>query len=134
MGRGRKGARTRQCDRPRRGASGDTPFTPEERDVIATQLREIRELIVGGASLNAAQLAALDERLEYVEAASHRLSRRDWANIFLSTIFSFAMEHALGSGLVTEVLQLAAHVLGHLFGGGGFPELPGGGSPPTQIL
>jgi hypothetical protein len=112
---------------PGMGAAGETLFTPEERQVIAVQLREIKELIVGAAALNAAQIEELDERIEYVAAASHRLARRDWAGIFLSTIFSFAIEHSLGSPLVAEVLRLAAHGLGHLFGSGGFPELPGGG-------
>jgi hypothetical protein len=110
---------------PGGGPRADTMFSEEERGVIAVQLREIRELIVATAHLDAAGVEALDERIRYAEEASHRLTRRDWANILVSTIASFAIEHALASSLVREVFRLAAHGLGHLFGGG-FPELPSG--------
>ena len=109
---------------PTPDADEDTQFSTEERQVIAAQLREIRELIVATAQLDAAQLEELDARLRYVEEASQRLTRRDWANILLSTIFSFAIEHALSGQLVSEVMRLAANGLGHLFGGG-LPQLPG---------
>jgi hypothetical protein len=107
------------------GPSDETSFTEDERALIADQLQEIRELIVTRAELNEAQIEQLDERLDYVQNASSRLTRRDWANIFVSSILSFAIEHALGSEVVSEVLRYSARTLGHLFGGD-LPGLPPG--------
>jgi hypothetical protein len=104
----------------RQGDESNAPFTAEEQAQVATQLNEIKEVLVQN---HQADRRALESRIEYLREASTRMGRRDWLNIFVGTIFSWALTGLAPPEGVREVLALAAHGLGHLFGGG-VPQLP----------
>lgn len=48
----------------------NSPFTPEEQEEIAKQLREIKEYVKEMYPLSNPQLHALEERLDYLETAA----------------------------------------------------------------
>jgi hypothetical protein len=102
------------------GDSDNTPFTPEEQVEVAKQLIEVRNLLV---HTHQADPAALESRIDYLIDASTRMGRRDWLNIFIGGIFSWALTGLVPPEGVREVLAIASHALGHLFGGG-VPQLP----------
>ena len=56
----------------------NTPFTPDEQNQIADQLQFMVERARRTYSLSEAQVKALNEKLDYVVDASHRLGRKDW--------------------------------------------------------
>jgi hypothetical protein len=102
------------------GDEDNSPFNPEEQDQIAAQLNEIKELLV---QTHQVDRRALESRIDYLREASTRMGRRDWLNIFIGTIFGWALNGLVPPEGVREVLFVAAHGLGHLFGGG-MPQLP----------
>src|SRR5439155_883546 len=69
----------------------DAPFTAAEQAEIAVQLGEIKELLARTEQLEGARLRALEARLEYLEDASTRMSRKDWLTMFYGTVFSWAL-------------------------------------------
>lgn len=104
----------------RSGEDSNSPFDLEEQAQIAAQLNEIKELLV---QTHQADRLALESRIEYLREASTRMGRRDWLNIFIGTIFGWALNGLVPPEGVREVLTMATHGLGHLFGGG-LPQLP----------
>jgi hypothetical protein len=101
----------------------NAPFTLEEQEKIASQLREIRELLVRTERLEGERLRAVESRLDYLQEASTRMGRRDWLNIFYGAVFSWALTALVSPDSAREVLIAAAQGLGDLFGGG-IPQLP----------
>jgi hypothetical protein len=61
----------------------NSPFTSFEQNQIADQLRVMVERAQRTYSLSAAQTKALNEKLDYVAEASHRLGRKDWFLLLL---------------------------------------------------
>jgi hypothetical protein len=98
----------------------NTPFSPEEQAEIVAQLNEIKQLLVNNYG---ADPQALASRIEQLTEASTRLGRRDWLNIFLGTLFGWALNGLVPPQGIREVLALASHTIGHLFGGS-VPQLP----------
>jgi hypothetical protein len=110
---------------PEGAPRNDTAFTDEERRIVATQLHEIRELIVAKAELNEAQIQDLDFRIRYVQEAAGRVeSRRYWFGIFFSALVTFALAQHLEATLIAEALRVGMHGLRDLFDDLGFSELP----------
>ncbi|HUQ23588.1 MAG TPA: hypothetical protein VM049_11310 [Gaiellaceae bacterium] len=103
----------------------NTPFSESERAQISTQLREIKEYLRTTQSLGAAQMVAIDSRLEYLEEAAGRIGRVDWRNAFVGVMLGLVVEAVAPPEAVREVLSLALRGLSHLFGGA-LPELPPG--------
>jgi hypothetical protein len=103
-----------------KGDKDNTPFSLEEQAQIAAQLNEIKELLV---KTHGADRGALEGRVENLVKASTRLGRRDWLTIFLGTMFTWTLEGLVPPEGLREALMIAAHGLGHLFGGG-VPQLP----------
>jgi hypothetical protein len=101
-------------------ATSHTPFNPEERAQVAAQLNEIKELLI---QTHQADRQALEGRIDYLIDASTRMGRRDWLTLFIGGIFTWTLEGIIPPNGLREVLALAAHALGHLFGGS-LPQLP----------
>jgi hypothetical protein len=99
----------------------NTPFTTQEQVQVRTALRELPAYLQQSQELAPNQLAALEARLDYLVEASSRLGRRDWLNILLGSIVSFALQEAVTSEVAKEIVQFVARSLGGIFGA----ELPG---------
>jgi hypothetical protein len=61
--------------------AANTPFTPEEQTEIAARLQTLAEHARRTYSLSAAQMQALDAKLDYLVNASRRLGRKDWQRL-----------------------------------------------------
>lgn len=109
----------------------NTPFDESERVLIAESLTGLRELIVHTHDLQSQQLRELDARLDYVADAATRVGRFDWRNILLAQLVSLVFGAIIPQGALSTASRFIAHAIGHLFGGGGSPELPGG--PPSMV-
>lgn len=97
-------------------AEDNRPFTLEEQTQIAQQLGEIKALLIRTEQLDGERERALGARIEYLADASTRLGRRDWLTIFYGAIFAWALDHLISPDGVRQVIMLAAHGFGHLFG------------------
>lgn len=117
--------RERQIVAAEPDAVENTPFDGAERAAISVQLEEIKEFLRSTGSLEQAQLAAIERRLDYLEDAAGRLGRVDWRNTFVGVMLGLVVEAIAPPELVREVISLALRGLGHLFGGT-LPELPPG--------
>jgi hypothetical protein len=107
----------------------NTPFTPEEQEHIARQMRELGEYVRQNYDLAAEQAAALESRLDYLVDAAKRTSRLDWRTLLVGTMFQLAVEAIVPPEAVRHGLVWALRGLGALFGvePPDFPELPSPG-------
>lgn len=116
-------AHQRELVAPELHTTENTPFAPEERAQISTQLREIKEYLRSTQSLSEASTAAIEDRLAYLEEAAGRMGRVDWRNAFVGVMLGLVVEAVAPPEVVREVLALALRGLSHLFGVP-LPELP----------
>ena len=107
----------------------NTPFTPDEQAEIAEQLREIKEYVKKTYSLSDEQMLSLEAKLEDIQAAAGRIGRKDWQLLFYGVMLTVIVGGLVPPEVVQAILTMALHGLGHLFGHGGTPLLPGGPQP-----
>lgn len=113
------------------GAPEDnSPFTPQERELIEQQLSELKELIGQTYALQAGQIRELHTRIDYLVDATARLGRFDWKQVLLSQLISLLLGAIIPQEAFATAIGFVTRSIGHLFGGGGPPELPGG--PPSM--
>ena len=101
----------------------NTAFTTDEQQQIATALGELQEYIGKTADMTQEQLAIVESRVHYLEEASTRVGRKDWAVLLGGALTSVALNAALPPDKVQEMFRFAAQVLGWLLGGAP-PALP----------
>jgi hypothetical protein len=83
-------------------------FTGEEQAQIASHLDEIRAYIETTAShLDESVNAHIDHQFTYLKAASNRLGRKDWLNVFISTLMSIAVAAAFAPNQAQDLFRLA---------------------------
>jgi hypothetical protein len=114
------------------GDESNTPFTEEERQVVAAGLRLLATRLIEEGGLTGDQVEELDRRFtQRLEDATTKLGRRDWLNLLVGAIMTEIARYALGSETARGLFKVAADSLGALFGIEGVPELPGG--PPVEV-
>jgi hypothetical protein len=107
----------------------NTPFTPDEQTEIAQQLQQIKGFVKEEHSLSEAQMRSLEGKLDYIEAATGRIGRKDWRILFYGVMFEVIVTALLPEHAVRDILTIAVRGLDYLLGGGGGPpELP-----PTEL-
>lgn len=108
---------------PRHDDVENTPFTSDEREEIAEQLRQIKELVKKTYSLSEAQMLTLEAKIDDLEAAAGRIGRKDWRLLFCGVMFTVIVTGLLSPEAVQHILVKVLHGLENLFGGGP-PQLP----------
>jgi hypothetical protein len=99
-----------------KGPDDHEGFTPEKRDFVAQQLNELRTFIIATNELMTDKVASLDQKLEYLQGATFRVSPFDWRGLLLSVLVNsitagiFAPQRA--QELFTFVVQLLGPILG----------------------
>jgi hypothetical protein len=101
--------------------SGNSPFTQEERELIATQLKKSREQVREQFSLPSEQITRIEERLDEAAEASKRMGRKDWLLLFSGTIFTLIVTDTVTPGVAEHIFITVIHGLIHLFTGGSEP-------------
>jgi hypothetical protein len=89
----------------------DAPLSDADRLRIGEHLAWIRETITSNHELTTEQLALLDTRLADLEAAAHRLTRKDLAMVAIGTVFTVAVELSLPSDVRTELMRATIGVI-----------------------
>lgn len=112
------------------GGEDNSPFTEPERELIAQQLGELKELITHTHELQIEQVRELNARIDYLVDASARLGRFDWRQILLSQLVSLVLASVIPQDAFATAVHFITRGFGHLFGGGDY-ELPGG---PPELL
>jgi hypothetical protein len=102
----------------------NTPFTPDERDEVARQLKQFREYVKATCALSDAQLVDFDSTLDYLVEATSRLSRKDWLLASLGGMFGYLFSVALPPDVARHIVQTLVSTIGAFFGHG----IPGLGS------
>jgi hypothetical protein len=101
----------------------NTPFSSDEREIISTQIRALKEYVADAYELTAHQQRELEARLDYVEAAAGRMGRIDWWNLFAGALINLALAAIVPVHAIQAILVMAAHGLAGLFGNAP-PALP----------
>jgi hypothetical protein len=114
--------------------SDNSRFTVAELAEIADQVQQIKEF-VKTQPISEARMLSAEAKLDYVVEAAGRLGRKDWAIIFGGAIVSTIVADLLPREVLGDLLTMASHVLGHIFGGGAGPlQLPPMTPPPPPIV
>jgi hypothetical protein len=99
----------------------NTPFTPDEQNAIAARLQALAEHAQRTHSLSAAQMRALDAKLDYLLTAARRLGRKDWLNVCAGAILGYILTASLPPEAARDMLLGLLRAIGHLYG---LPDLP----------
>ena len=99
----------------------NTPFTPDEQNEIAARLQALAEHARRTYSLSAAQMRALDTKLDYLADAARRLGRKDWLNVCAGAILGYILSASLPPEAARDMFLGLARAIGHLWG---LPDLP----------
>ncbi len=102
----------------------NTPFTPDERNEVVSQLNEVRKFVKSEYVLSELQLTGLDSKLAYLVEAAGRLGRKDWLNACIGAMFGWFLVAALPPDALHHIFQMLLSGITHLFGHG----IPGLGS------
>jgi hypothetical protein len=102
----------------------NTPFTPEEQEEVVARLSEAKEYVRRTQELPPEQIHALETRIDYLIDATGRLPRLDWRNAALGALIGHALQTAVPSEVVRDVLGMIFRGLGQLFGLDLPPPLP----------
>ncbi len=94
----------------------NTPLSPSEQEEIAEQLRELTAYVRRVYSLSDLQMRLLEERLDYVAAATSRVGRKDWLLIATGMMLSYVLEAALPPDAARDVLGTLLTSIGHILG------------------
>lgn len=98
----------------------NTPFTFDEQKQIAELLQAMVERAQRTYSLSPAQVNALNEKLDYVVDASHRLGRKDWFLLFAGAMFTY-LPILLPPEAIRDMSLGFLTAISHFHG---FPDLP----------
>jgi hypothetical protein len=101
----------------------NTPFSLDEQEQIADQLRIMVDRAQRTYSLSPTQVKAWNERLEYVVKASRRLGRKDWFLLFAGAIFTY-LPVLLPPEAIRDMSLNLLKAIGHLHGFSDLPLLP----------
>jgi hypothetical protein len=106
----------------------NTRFTADEQKEIVQKLQELAEHVRVTYSLSPKQVRVLDEKIDYVIAATGHLGRIDWRNAFVGAIVGYVLSAAIPPESARSIfltfitlLRSIAQLFGH-----GFSELPVG--------
>lgn len=95
-------------------ARNATPFTNQEREIIARHLKTIEDYAVKTYELNEAHQAHVHEQLKYLTDATARVNRFDWKNLAASTFIDIVVTLSLDPDKTEKLLILATQLLGPL--------------------
>ena len=101
--------------------TGNTRFTPDEQNEIATRLQTLAEDARRTYSLSAAQVRVLDAKLSYLVNAARRLGRKDWLNVCAGVILTLIIGAVLPPSAPRDMFLGLLRAIGHLYG---LPDLP----------
>jgi hypothetical protein len=104
-------------DMPESEEVENTPFSPQEQETIAKQLREIKKYVKANYELADAKFARIEERLDEAEWASRRMGRKDWFLLFGGVVLTLIVNDLVPQTVVEGIYNSVIHSLGHLFGG-----------------
>jgi hypothetical protein len=99
----------------------NTPFTADEQNQVAARLQALAEHVRRAYPLSAAQMRALDAKLDYLVDAARRLGRKDWLNVCLGAILAYILAASLPPEAARDMLLGLAQAIGHLCG---LPDSP----------
>ena len=97
-------------------AERDT-FTAEQVVQLKAQVEEARQLLLAEHADSDAQRETINDRLDYLVAATETQGRRDWYFLALGVIVQLAVQLAMTPSLTSRVWQILVHGLPPLLGG-----------------
>lgn len=108
------------------GVIENTPFTPDEQNEIASQLRAFADRTKRSQLLSTAQMHVLEAKIDYLIKAAGRIGKFDWLNVLAAVLGGYALAAVLPPEVVHAIIPPLLRAIGHIFG---VPELPGPSGP-----
>jgi hypothetical protein len=103
-------------------ADFDVPLSPDDQQRIVEHLGWIRETITTAQDMTPGQLALIDTRLGELEAASHRLTRKDFALLAIGGVVTLVISVGVLPEVRSELLRATIIVVSAITRG--VAELP----------
>jgi hypothetical protein len=98
-------------------AEANSPFTTLEQEEIRAQLDLVKQLLhETHPDIRAEELAAIDEKLDYLVGASARMGRIDWRNAVIGALAALVFDRAANPEIVRFLLRSIGAALNHLLG------------------
>jgi len=85
-------------------------FTIDERAQVKLALNELKNLIQENFHTNVTQQQIVNNRLDYLEAATNRLNKFDWQSVALNTLISISIALSLDTEKGHQLFHFFAHV------------------------
>ncbi|MHC4687459.1 MAG: hypothetical protein ACYTBX_19690 [Planctomycetota bacterium] len=92
----------------------DIPLTEEQQDQVARGIEEIRQFLVQHFDKQDQKIEFIREKLEYLESASKRMSRRDWIHTAIGILFTIVVGVGLAPNEARDLFRLAAKAFAEL--------------------
>jgi len=92
------------------------PFNIDEQAKISEQIQQIKVYVKKTYKLSSEQFSRVKERLDEADRASRRMGRKDWILMFNGAIFSLVLSDLIPPDAAHNILVIAVHGLGYLFG------------------
>jgi len=81
--------------------------------------------LVRAQPISEARMRSAETKLDFLVSAARHQGRKEWALMFVGAVVSVIVADLLPREVMGDILSMASHVLGHLFGGaGGTPQFP----------
>lgn len=90
----------------------NTPFTPEERGRLETQLDEIREYLESVIEAQADTREFVRREFEYLKESSQRIGRKDWVLTFIGLLTSIVFSDPTVQAQASELFRFAMRQIG----------------------
>jgi hypothetical protein len=102
-------------------SSINSPFSAEEQEEIAGQLKSLANEAKIKYKLSEADIGNLNAKLDYLISAAARLGRIDWRNAFAGAMLGLILSAAIPSEAARYVILSLFKAVAHLYD---FPQLP----------
>lgn len=89
----------------------NTPFSDEEKKLIAEKFNEFEQRVDEENILSAEQKELLHDQVEYLVESSKRLGRKDWLAASAGALMGFVVNAGLTSEIATQIFQWSGESL-----------------------
>ncbi|AZF22433.1 hypothetical protein [Pseudomonas sp. R3-52-08] len=97
--------------------TNNTAFSESELDKIKASFEQVKTELTSRKDIAQEQIALINEKLDEIVEASHRLGRKDWINYAAGLLTSTCVSAAFTPGLIKTLFLTVNSAFSWLFGG-----------------
>ena len=90
-------------------------LTASELTRISAQLSELKQYLIQNGDVQGDKMAIVDAKVDYLIQASERLGKKDWSNVFITTLISIIIAGIFAPDRAQELMDYGASLFAFLF-------------------